>query len=133
MNCGISFHQIASERLLILWTCNRETKRHQTAFGVFKIIIFPLIYQLQFLFLCDQVLGGESFHSGLKSIDTDHLLLLHQAQHCTCNWETKCYMCMRNQTLKVRNKSLELENSPKVMGSFYNSLYCSFMLHFPPN
>ena len=86
MNCGISFHQIASERLLILWTCNRETKRHQTAFGVFKIIIFPLIYQLQFLFLCDQVLGGESFHNGLKSIDTDHYCwLLHQAQHCTCN------------------------------------------------
>ena len=133
MNCGISFHQIASERLLILWMCNRETKRHQTNLGVFKIAIFLLIYQLRFLFLCDQVFVWESFHSGLKSIDTDHLLQLHQAQHCTCNWETKCYTCLRHQTLKVRNKSLELENSPQVMGSFYNSIYGAFMLHFPPN
>ena len=46
--------------------------RHQTDLGIFEIAIFLLIYQLQFLFLCDQVLVGESFHSGLKSIDTDH-------------------------------------------------------------
>ena len=62
------------------------------------------------------------------------LLLLHQAQHCTCNtflWETKCYTCMRNQTLKVRNKSLELENSPKVMWSFYNSMRWCIYVTFP--
>ena len=52
--------------------------RNQTYLGipVFEIAIFLLIYQLQFLFLCDQVIGGESFHNGLKSSDTD--------QYCCC-------------------------------------------------
>ena len=43
-----------------------------TDLGIFEIAIFLLIYQLQFLFLCDQVLAGESFHNALTSIDTDH-------------------------------------------------------------
>ena len=46
--------------------------RNQSDLGKFEIAIFILNYQLQFLFLCDQVLGGESFHNGLKSIATDH-------------------------------------------------------------
>ena len=67
-------------KLISTKLCNALTKhervtffvRHQTDLGIFEIAIFLLIYQLQFLFLCDQVLGGESFHNGLKSIDTDH-------------------------------------------------------------
>ena len=46
--------------------------RNQTDLEKFEIAIFILNYQLQFLFLCDQVLGGESVHNGLKSIATDH-------------------------------------------------------------
>ena len=53
------------------WTCNIFV-RHQTILEYLKLLYFLLIYQLQFLFLCDQVLGGESYHNGLKSIDTDH-------------------------------------------------------------
>ena len=36
---------------------------------------------------------------------------------CSCNG-----VHLRNQTLKVRNKSLELENNQKVMWSFYKSI-----------
>ena len=45
--------------------------RNQTDLGKFEIAIFILNYQLQFLFVYDQVLGGESFHNGLKSIATE--------------------------------------------------------------
>ena len=94
--------------------------------------IFLFIYKLQFQFLCDQVLKWESFH-----IDFNHLILsiccCYTKHNIVCNWETKCYTRMRNQTLKVINKSLEFEHRPKVMESFYNSIRWCIMLHFPPN
>ena len=46
--------------------------RNQTDLGIFEIAIFFLIYQLQFLYLSDKVLGGASFHNDLKEIDIDH-------------------------------------------------------------
>ena len=48
--------------------------RNQTDIGTSKIAtLILLLYQRQFLlFLCDQVIGGETSHNGLKSSDTDH-------------------------------------------------------------
>ena len=77
-------------------TCNIFV-RNQTDLGKFEIAIFILNYQLQFLFLCDQVLGGESFHNGLKSIATDHYCCCYTMHNIarvnTFLWETKCYTC----------------------------------------
>ena len=60
--------------------------RNQIDLGIFNFGVFLQIYQLCFLFLCNQVLGRESIHNGLESVDNDRFLLdATPTQHCACN------------------------------------------------
>ena len=60
--------------------------RNQIDLGIFNFGVFLQIYQMCFLFLCNQVLGRESIHNGLESVDNDRFFLAATpTQHCTCN------------------------------------------------